>query len=405
MIITEKNNCTGCTACEKICPLNAITMLPDEEGFLYPVIDTNKCVECGKCKATCPSNKNVVDELVEQAIEPKVYAARIKNEEIRSISTSGGAFSAIAENVLKSEGVIYGAKFDMGFKVIHARAENADEYGKFRGSKYVQSELGGTFNQVKKDLLEEKKVLFTGTPCQVAGLYAFLGNGETRKNLLTCEIVCHGVPSPLMWKEHLVLIEKEKKSKIIDYKNRSKVAGWNCHNEHFFLENGKSEYKTKLSQNHKDLFYSHYIIRPVCHECKYAGFPRVADFSIADFWGIENIMPDFYDNKGTSMIVINTEKGVSQFEELKTSFDYRESDVNDAFKNNHKKPSRRNVKREQFWNDYKAKGYLYVVRKYASYSTFGKIKIQTKFKIKKLFKVVGLYKLIHAINLKMRGIN
>ena len=405
MIITEKASCTGCTACEKICPLNAITMSTDEEGFVYPAIDTDKCVECGKCKATCPSNGDVIGDLVEEAIEPKVYAARIKNEEIRSLSTSGGAFSAIAENALKNEGVIYGAKFDLDFKVVHARAENADEYGEFRGSKYVQSELGETFNQVKKDLLEEKSVLFTGTPCQVAGLYAFLGNNEARKNLLTCEIVCHGAPSPLMWKEHLALIEKEKKSKIIDYKNRSKVAGWNCHNEHFFLENGKSEYKTKLSQNHKDLFYSHYIIRPACHECKYAGFPRVADFSIADFWGIENIMPDFYDNKGTSMVVVNTKKGLDKFEEIKTSFDYRESNVVDAFKNNHKKPSRRNAKREQFWNDYKAYGYLYVVRKYASYSAFGKMKIQIKFKIKKLFKIMGLYKIIHAINLKIRGIN
>ena len=405
MIITEKSNCVGCTACEKICPLNAIRMLPDEEGFLYPVIDTDKCVDCGKCKDICPSNRNVVDELIEEAIEPKVYAAKIKDEKIRGISTSGGAFSAIAENVLKNKGIIYGAKFDPDFKVVHGRAENADEYGKFRGSKYVQSELGETFNQVKNDLLEERKVLFSGTPCQVAGLYAFLGNTESRKNLLTCEIICHGAPSPLMWKEHLALIEKEKKSKIIDYKNRSKVAGWNCHNEHFFLENGKSEYKTKLSQNHKDLFYSHYIIRPVCHQCEYAGFPRVADFSIADFWGIENIMPDFYDNKGTSMIVINTQKALDKFEEIKTSFDYRESNVVDAFKNNHKKPSRRNAKREQFWNDYKSKGYLYVVRKYASYSALGKIKLQAKFKIKRIVKIIGIYKIVHAINLKIRGIN
>ena len=345
MIITQKNNCTGCTACEKACAFKAISMKTDDEGFLYPEIASDKCVECGKCKSICPSNREVVGELVEDAIEPKVFAAINKNEEVRKLSTSGGAFSAIAENILTKNGVIYGVSFDSDFQVVHARAENTEEYGKFRGSKYVQSQLGDTFNLIKKDLALGKNVLFTGTPCQVAGLYSFLGNAKERASLFTCEMICHGVPSPLMWKEHLALIEKEKKSKVTNYKNRSKVAGWNCHNEHFFLENGKSEYKTKLSQNHKDLFYGHYIIRPVCHECKYAGFPRVADVSIADFWGIEDVMPDFYDNKGTSMIVVNTEKGENVFEQIKADFEYRESNITDAFKENHIKPARKNPNR------------------------------------------------------------
>lgn len=404
MIITQKNNCTGCTACEKVCAFNAISMKTDDEGFLYPEIDSEKCVECGKCKSICPSNREVVGELVENTIEAKVFAAINKNDEIRKLSTSGGAFSAIADNILNKNGVIYGASFDADFQVVHARAENAEEYAKFRGSKYVQSQLGDTFSLIKNDLASGKNVLFTGTPCQVAGLYAFLGNSKERAGLFTCEMVCHGVPSPLMWKEHLALIEKEKKSKIINYKNRSKIAGWNCHNEHFFLENGVNEYKTKLSQNHKDLFYGHYIMRPACYECKYTGFPRVADVSIADFWGIENVMPDFYDNKGTSMVVVNTKKGEELFEEIKSNLEYRESNVKEAFKENHKRPAKKNPQREQFWKDYKANGYLFVVKKYASYSLIGKIKVQAKIKVKQLFKVVGLYKIIHAINLKIKGI-
>lgn len=399
MIITEKNSCIGCTACVNVCALKAITMQADSEGFLYPVIDDAKCVECGKCKAICPSNTSVFDSLVDSATEPRVYAAKIKDEEIRKISTSGGAFSAIVQKVLKNNGVIYGAQFDENFKVVHGRATTNDDYKKFMGSKYVQSEIGNTFSLVKADLAEGKEVLFTGTPCQVAGLYAFLGT-KLRDNLITCEIVCHGVPSPLMWKEHLSLIEKEKNSKIAGYKNRSKVEGWNCHNEHFFLENGKSEYKTKLSQNHKDLFYGHFIIRPSCHECKYAApSPRVADIAIADYWGIENVMPDFYDNKGTSMIIVNTLKGEKVFEEIKSILEYRESNLTDAFKENHFKPARKNPQRAQFWEDYYENGYVYIVRKYAGYTTFGRIKRQVKFKAKELTKLMGLYKIIHKVSL------
>lgn len=403
MIITEKNSCIGCTACMNRCALNAITMQPDDEGFLYPIIDDAKCAGCGKCKNVCPSNNSVFDNLVDSVAEPRVYAAKIKDEEIREISTSGGMFSAIANKVIANNGVIYGAQFDENFKVVHGRAITQEDYTKFMGSKYVQSEMGNTFSLVKVDLEDGKEVLFTGTPCQVAGLYAFLG-AKLRDNLITCEIVCHGAPSPLMWKEHLALIVKEKNSKIVNYKNRSKVEGWNCHNEHFFLENGKSEYKTKLSQNHKDLFYGHFIIRPSCHECKYAeAAPRVADIAIADFWGIDKIMPEFYDNKGTSMIILNTPKGEKVFEEIKEVLEYRESSISDAFKDNHKKPSKRNPAREQFWKDYNANGYLYVVRKYAGYSTMGKIKRQIKFKIKELIQLIGIYEIIHKINLKLRG--
>lgn len=405
MIITEKTSCIGCTACANVCALSAITMQADSEGFLYPVIDDAKCVECGKCKAICPSNKSVFDGLVDSVTEPRVCATKIKDEEIRKISTSGGAFSAIAQSVLENNGVIYGAQFDENFKVVHGRATTQEDYKRFMGSKYVQSEMGNTFSLVKKDLADGKEVLFTGTPCQVAGLYAFLGNSELRDNLITCEIVCHGAPSPLMWKEHLALIEKEKNSKIINYKNRSKVEGWNCHNEHFFLENGKSEYKTKLSQNHKDLFYGHFIIRPSCHECKYAApSPRVADIAIADYWGIDVVMPDFYDNKGTSMIILNTPKGEKVFEEIKDTLEYRESSIADAFKDNHSKPSKRNPQREQFWKDYHANGYLYVVRKYAGYSTMGKIKRQIKFKTKDFIKLIGIYEFIHKITLKKYGL-
>lgn len=404
MIITEKNRCIGCTACASVCALNAIEMKPDSEGFLYPVIDNEKCVECGKCKAICPSNKSVFGGAVDSLEEPKVYAVKIKDENVRNASTSGGAFSAVAQKVIKNNGVIYGAEFDGDFKVVHGRADNQKDCQKFMGSKYVQSEMGNTFSLVKKDLSEGKEVLFTGTPCQIAGLYAFLGNSKFRDNLITCEIVCHGVPSPLMWKEHLALIEKEKNSKIINYKNRSKVEGWNCHNEHFFLENGKSEYKTKLSQNHKDLFYGHFIIRPSCHECEYAApSPRVADIAIADYWGIDKIMPDFYDNKGASMVIVNTSKGENVFEEIKDNLEYRESNIKDAFYDNHKKPSKRNPAREQFWKDYYENGYLFVAKKYAGYSAIGKIKRQIKFKIKDFIQLIGIYEIIHRINLKMHG--
>lgn len=396
VLFNEKNECYGCGACKNVCPKHAITMSVDEEGFLYPVIDSKLCVDCGLCISKC----QIHNLPIRSNDEPIVIAAQNKNDKIRAESTSGGAFSAFAEKILDEVGAVYGAAYEEGFAVRHSRVESEESYTKFRGSKYCQSDLNSCYIQVKKDLQDGIRVLFSGTPCQIAGLKCFLGSDAENENLILLEILCHGAPSPLMWKEHIALLEKTRNSKIKTYKNRSKVAGWHGHNEHVFFGNGKDEYKTKLSQNHKDLFYAHLTIRPSCYSCDYAGMPRVADISIADYWGIEKCLPDFDDNKGTSLVIINNEKGRTFFESVKSCFDIRDSNLEDAFRDNHKKPAKMNINRDNFWNDYHAYGYLYVLKKYSSYTTAGKAKRQMKFFAKRLSKTIGVYTFIHKFTQK-----
>lgn len=392
----KKNECYGCGACENACKLGALKMQADDEGFLYPYIDSSLCVECGKCKQVCQIH-NLKSRIGQ---EPLVFAAKNKDEEVRERSTSGGMFFVFADAIIQHGGSVYGVAHDQDFNVVHEKAENLDSCKKFQGSKYVQSKIGTVYAQVKEDLGLGKEVLFTGTPCQIAGLAAFLGTEVENKNLILCEIICHGAPSPLMWKEHVAFIEKERKSKLVAYKHRSKVAGWHGHNEHFFLENGKDEYKSKLSQNHKDLFYAHLIIRPSCYQCAYTSFPRMADISIADYWGIEHCMKDFDDNKGVSLLILNTPKAEAFFETVKSKVDVRESNLEDAFRDNHKHPAKMNINREKFWMDYHEKGYAYVLRQYSSYSIRGKLKRWIKMKVKSMSKAIGIYHFIHKFTQK-----
>lgn len=396
MLICEKKKCVGCGACYNICPSKAIKMTADEEGFLYPSINQSKCTKCGLCKNVCQANNLELTENTKRI----VFAVKHSDEETRHKSTSGGMFSALADFIIKQGGVIYGVEFGKDFYVKHARATDSEGYSKFRGSKYVQSDIGHSYEKVKEDLSDGKHVLFTGTPCQIAGLNLYLKTYKNKEKLITCEVLCHGAPSPLMWKEHLTLIEKERKVKIIDYKNRSKVKGWNTHNEHAFYNNGKNEYKSKLLQNHKDLFYSHLIIRPSCFECKFAGAPSVADFTIADFWGIDLSINGFNDNKGTSLVILNTEKAQRVFEDIKGTLILRQSNIEDAFKDNHKTPAKWNINRPNFWKDYKAHGYLFVVKKYAGYSIRGRLKRSLKILAKNIAEKTGVYNFIHKFTAK-----
>lgn len=397
MILFEnKNQCCGCTSCANVCPCNAITMVADEEGFKYPEINGDLCIECGRCKAVC----QIHSLKTEKEIEPMVYAAQNSDDETRAKSTSGGMFSVFANKILADGGVIYGVAYSEDFTVVHERAETVEAYERFRGSKYVQSDLSDCFLKVKEDLKNGRKVLFTGTPCQIAGLKTFLGENAKFENIILCEIICHGAPSPKLWKDHLALLESERCSKVVNYRNRSKVLGWHGHNEHVYFENGKEEYKTKLSQLHKDLFYAHLTIRPSCYACQHTQFPRSADISIADFWGIENFMPDFDDNKGTSMLILNTNKALNLYNEVKDHLICRKSNLTDAFYDNHKRPAKMNVNRDDFWKDYQAHGYLYVAQKYSAYTTVGRIKRQTKIILKEFSKKLNIYSFIHKFTQK-----
>lgn len=369
----KTDECCGCTACVGICPAKAIVMEADEEGFLYPKINSEKCIDCGLCKKICAFQNR--EKSTSAKKYPLVYGAKHLNYEARASSSSGGAFTALSDYVLNTGGVIFGAAFDDNFRVVHKCAYTADERNAMRGSKYVQSDMGDTFSQIKRLLKNNNTVLFTGTPCQCGGLKSFLNatNCNT-ENLILCDIVCHGVPSPLFWDEHINSLKKKFGNDIKNYFFRSKVLGWHTHTEAVENRHGKLKYKSSFIQKHKHLFYSHYMLRPSCYNCGYTSFDRCSDITIADFWGIENCNPEFDDNKGVSLILVNSPKGEMIFNAVKKDFLYIESDSQKCMQNNLKQPSSKPKDRPRFWNDYFTKGYKYTAKKYAQIGFKHKVK-------------------------------
>lgn len=370
-LFKEKQDCCGCTACINICPKSAISMTSDEEGFRYPQIDKTQCNECGLCKKVCAFQNGY--DTAENFKTPHVYAVKHRDEKVRMNSSSGGAFTAISDYILNLNGVIYGVAFDEKFNVIHQRAETMKETELFRGSKYVQSDLKNIFQRLRADLADGRWVLFTGTPCQAAGLNSFLLNTDKSK-LLICDLVCYGTPSPLIWKEHVRFLEKKMKSGVDEYYFRSKVKGWLISTVQVKFKNGKCDYKSALSQAHKTLFFSGNMMRPSCYNCKYTNFNRPSDISIADFWGIEKHMPEFFDNKGVSLVLVNSQKGRNVFETIITSIEYRESNTDTCKHSPLHRQTKLPPRRNAFWKDYKKNGYGFVIKKYGGYGFKNRIK-------------------------------
>lgn len=368
MKITETIKCYGCGACQQICPKGAITMAPDQEGFLRPEVNAGLCVECGLCQKACPA-----ESIDLHPGEKKAYALKHKEEAKRKKATSGGAFIALSDKILEQGGIVYGVVYNENWKAVHTRAASLRERDAMCGSKYVQSDCCDTFAQAAQDLKNNKTVLYSGTSCQIDGLkhYLTLKNIST-ENLITVALICHGAPSPLMWQEHLKNIRKRRNKKIAHYAHRSKVRGWHEHNEQITYEDGKKEYYSKLSQNHKDLFYGHLIVRPSCTVCPYAPEPYAADLSIADFWGCEDLMPEIDDNKGVSLVMANSQKGQALLDQC-PDVQLWTVDLDSALKHNHYKPCKPHPKRDEFWEDYRKYGYAFVCSKYVHDSFKGRL--------------------------------
>lgn len=381
-LFANKESCCGCTACIFVCPHDAIKMNSDEEGFAYPKIEESLCTECGLCKEVCSFNENY--DTSENLQEPDIYAAKHVDKDVRMQSSSGGLFTAISDLVLHKNGVVYGVALDENLIVRHERAVTNNERDRFKVSKYVQSDLSDIYEQVKKDIHDGKYVLFTGTPCQTSGLKSFLGNiDRVNKLLLTCDFVCRGVTSPMMWEEYKRFAEEEQQSKINEYYFRTKFLGYaNSGTQLSVYENGQSDHTSIVSQIQRNLFVYSYIVRPSCHNCKYTNFNRPADITLADFWGVEKSIPEFYDDTGVSLIIVNTEKGQKIFDDLvkRDIIEYRPSNKKDASvaQHNLKAPSTMHPKRNEFWSDYLSKGYLYAVKKYTFYSILDEIEENTR---------------------------
>jgi len=372
-LFKKKQDCCGCTACVNICPEHAITMEPDEEGFLYPQVNTDLCIKCGICKNVCPLQNEY--ETPDNFSEPKVYAVKHKSDSVCNASSSGGMFTALSDEILSCGGVIYGVGFDDNMVVCHQRAENESQRNKFRGSKYVQSEMRQTFLEVKEDLELGNKVLFTGTPCQVAGLKNYLNqSGVDSTNLVTCDIVCYGTPSPLMFTEYIKFCEAKCGKKIINHVFRSKIKGWHVHKEINIFSDGQEDYKSFLSQLYKKIFFTNMVLRPSCYNCKFTRLRRPSDITIGDFWGLDKVMPEFNDNKGVSLVLINTAKGKRIFNKNSKGIMYRQSNKLDCLQPRLKEPTKPSPKRNMFWQDYRVNGFEYVVRKYFGYGVKGSLK-------------------------------
>lgn len=299
--LADPSICTGCGACVSVCPKACIQMMQDKEGFLQPQIDIIACIECHKCEKTCPiiNPKPISTEFKTQA-----YSAINKNENIRMQSSSGGAFYALAKWIIEQDGVVFGARWDENWEVMHDYAEDLDGVRAFMRSKYVQSKVGVTYEQAKKFLQQDRWVLYSGTPCQLAGLNAFLG-GDYPK-LLQVDLICHGVPSPKVWRSYLECYLKDEK--IIDINMRDKTNGWMS--EMFTLKTSSATQSVGLINNpyYKGFGHSVYL-RLSCYNCHFRTFHRNSDITLADYWGVDEFNPKMYDNKGTSIILIHSNKG------------------------------------------------------------------------------------------------
>lgn len=359
--ITNKADCCGCTACASVCAHHAISMEPDAMGFLYPRVDTDKCTECGLCEKVCAFNPNYDRSL--NLPEPQIYAARHKDMHEIETSRSGAAFIAISDYVLEQGGVVYGAGYTDHFRVVHKRATNKEERNEFKGSKYVQSDLRDIFPQVKADLKQGLIVLFSGTPCQTAGLASYIGK-RLREKLILVDIVCHGVPAPYIWRDYLTYLEKKYKQPIVEvnFRDKSRV-GWNEHIESFVFQDGsKKEFNT-----YTYLFYRHIMLRPSCSKCHYTNFKRPSDFTLADYWGWEKLSPDFNkDNKGCSLLFVNTEKGLEIFEKRKEELNYLATNQELCIQPNLQQPSKFDTQWIEFEKLYKKQGFAAVAKRYGN---------------------------------------
>lgn len=301
--------------------------------------------------------------------QPKVYAVKHMDEIVRAASRSGGIFTAISDYALENDGVVYGCILTENFKAVHIRTEDQAGRDKMRGSKYIQSRIGDTFQSVKSDLESDRKVLFTGTSCQIAGLKGYLG--KEYDNLLCVDIVCHGVPSPKVWKRYLEWQEAKSDSNIVtvDFRNK-KDFGWRTHVETLCFGNGQ----TVNSKIFTTLFYGHMILRPSCYECPFKSVMHPGDITIADYWGIEKAAPQFDDNKGVSLVLINNNRGEEIFNGVKERIKWQETRIEDSMQSPLVAPFPEPVNRRDFWSDFNCKEFDYIAKRYGGAGIKNKIR-------------------------------
>lgn len=356
--------CSSCAACANVCVRQAITMELNGEGFYRPVVNFEKCVQCGACEKACPWLNNIVNPNL-SAENPGTVAAFAKDDSVRKASSSGGIFSVLAEKVLADGGVVAGVaqldKAHFGHVIVDDRADLA----KLRGSKYVQANPGLVYKNVRNALREGRKVLFSGTPCQVAALYSVLGKTQY-ENLYTVDIVCHGTPSVKVWEKYVKELESKTGSQFEKCSFRNKDAGWGNYSLAYKFENGIETLIPHAQDDFMRLFLQRICQNESCVDCRYRKLPRIADITLGDFWGISNYHCEMDDNKGTSVVLLNTTHGVDLFNSVADQVKYCESSVENAIAGNPciVRSSIQHPKRAEFFAELDSKSLDELLKKY-----------------------------------------
>ena len=390
----DKRLCSGCTSCASICPRSCIQMLSDEEGFLYPVVNVDRCIHCGMCENVCP----IKNPVLEQKVEQKAYLIQHKDEDIRMESSAGGAFTAIATAILEKKGVVFGAAYDEKFQVHHTYVEKLKDLKKFRNSKYVQSNLGNIFKQVKKFLEEDRWVCFSGTPCQIEGLVKFLKKSYER--LILVDVVCHGIPSPLIWNKYLEY-QKVDVCRVDNIRFRDKFYGYKYSTMSMIREEKNIYHAGSQMDPMLRAFFTDICDRPSCYSCPFKKRYRVSDLTIWDCFSVYDFDKKMDDDKGTTRVLCHTKKGAQLIQNIEGLVRYKEVSpdqivlgVKEMYESVEMNP-----KRKMFMEDASKMSGIELFEKY--YPITGKIKVKTA--IRKMLFMTGIYGVAKKYLNRMRG--
>ena len=393
------NNCCGCEACKNICPVNAIQIVKNKEGADVPQIRKELCIHCGICEKVCPLTKR--DSVCEQS-STEVYAVQISNKEKCRQASSGGLGPAIYDYSLKNGGIVYGAAFTEDFDVQHIRCENERDIAKIVGSKYTQSKMGDIYCHIESDIKKGKQVCFVGTPCQNQALKNFLNvRGTAADNLFCIDFLCHGVASPMVWKDYIQELEKEENQKILSVTFRNKRKGWSTPDLKIVFAN--KIYTQLLGEEpYYNCFFKNYILRESCYHCPFASLHRPGDITIGDFWGAEEKFSKVIETElGVSLAIINTPKGKDLWEQIKHSCWNEKISFNMFSQRSLHLPAIRPLKRENFWVEYfQAENKIDVVRKYGKVN---KIVYRLKLKMVAFAKKIKIYRCCVSLAAKIGG--
>lgn len=370
--IVSKNLCTGCTACKSICPKNAIEMIEDIEGFKVPLIDQKKCINCGLCQKTCP----VINTKNNSSLN-ECYAAYNKDEKELLSSASGGIFSLLANSILNENGIVIGAMLDSNNMLKHVAIRNKEALKNLKGSKYLQSDLGNIFVFIKENI-KNNKILFVGTPCQVAGLKAFIK--QDYNNLYCIDLICHGVPSAKLFYKYIKELERKNDDKVINYNFRDKSIGWEIYSNKIIFE--KRTTITELARNnyYMQLFLGDNALRKSCYNCNFKLGNKYSDITLGDFWGIKKKYPKIYNKKGVSAIIINSSKGQEMFEKIKENLIFKSCYKEDIIDGNLSliESAGFSKKREYFFDDLDKLNMKELSHRYNNISLWRRIKHKIK---------------------------